>query len=439
MGNGLSIRRNIKELTVISIEEKLKMLELYRKGVSISEIARQTGRDRKTVRKAVTVPKAPVEKKKRRSRVKRERKISAFEGYLRTRMAEGVYNTRKLYRELRERGYDGGLTAVILYVQPYRPKRDESAVMRFETEPGQQAQVDWGYFGTLEYEGRQRNLYAFIMTLGWSRAMYVEFTVNGNTDWFIRCHQHAFEYFGGIPNEMLHDNLKSAVIARDSVGRIIWNERYLDFATYSGFTPHPCRPYRAQTKGKVERGIKYVRQNFWAGLHFTDLDDLNQQVQQWLNGIANVRIHGTTGEVPFDRMGQEQLQPLPRQRFDTSIKAERFASRDCLVSYDGNFYSVPAAWANQLLLVKETEDRQLVLVNALGEVVARHRKLAGRYKRAIIAGHYAGLPVVAVKAPPARALQTPLGVEAGRLTALAPQVEIRPLDLYQQLSELPHE
>jgi transposase len=153
MRNGLSIRLNIKELTVISIEEKFKMMDMYRKGISISEIARQTGRDRKTVRKAVKAD-MQASKKKTRRRAKRERKLSQFESYLKQRMGEGVYNTRKLYRELRERGYTGGLTQVILYIQPYRPKRDESAVMRFETEPGQQAQVDWGYFGTMEHEGR---------------------------------------------------------------------------------------------------------------------------------------------------------------------------------------------------------------------------------------------------------------------------------------------
>src|SRR5713101_5264004 len=430
MRDGLSIRLNIQELTVLSIEEKFEMMDLYRKGISISEIARQTGRDRKTIRKSV-MGASQMSRKKRQRRVKPARKIDQFESYLKQRMGEGVYNTRKLYRELRERGYSGGLTQVILYVQPYRPKHEESAVMRFETEPGQQAQVDWGYFGTMDHEGRQRKLYVFVMTMCWSRAMYVEFTVNSNTDWFIRCHQHAFEYLGGVPHEVLHDNLKSAVISRDGAGRIVWNERYLDFATYSGFAPHPCKPYRAQTKGKVERGIGYVRQNFWCGLHYSDLADLNAQALGWMNDIANPRVHGTTGEIPFERLTKEALQPLAHQRFDTSIKTERYASRDCLVSYDGNFYSVPAAWANQMLLVKETEDRQLIILNAFGEVVAQHHKLPGRHKRAIVAEHYAGLPVLAAKASRAQAIQTP--------ALPAPRVEVRPLSIYGQLSEVCHD
>ena len=413
------------------------MMDMYRKGLSISEIARQTGRDRKTIRRAIKGENPTRNKKTKRA--KQERKLSAYEGYLTQRMSEGVYNTRKLHRELRERGYTGGLTAVILYVQPYRPKRDESAVMRFETEPGQQAQVDWGCFGTMDYEGRQRQVYGFVMTLCWSRALYVEFTVSGSTDWFIRCHQHAFEYFGGIPQEMLHDNLKNAVISRDRQGQIIWNERYLDYALYSGFSPRPCRLYRAQTKGKVERGIGYVKQNFWCGLHFTDLDDLNRQALDWMNNIANPRVHGTTGEIPFERLALETLQALPQQRFDTSIKTERYASRDCLVSYDGNFYSVPAAWAQKMLLIKETEDRQLVILNGLGEVVAQHRKLPGRYKRAIVAAHYAGLPVLASKVRQPQAIQAPASPDYIMLGLAAPQVETRSLSVYELLSEVSHD
>jgi len=415
------------------------MIDLYRKGLSISEIARQTGSDRKTVRKVV---KGEPAKAKKRSKTKghHEHKLDAYVGYLKERMNEGVYNTRKLLREIQAQGYSGGLTQLILHVQPYRPKHQESAVLRFETRPGQQVQVDWASFGEIDHEGRQRQLYAFVMTLGWSRAMYIEFTVSGSTDWFIRCHQHAFEYFGGITQEVLHDNLKNAVISRDSQGRIVWNERYLDFARYSGFTPHACRPYRPQTKGKVERGIGYVRQNFWCGLHFSDLTDLNRQGQDWMNTVANRRVHGTTGEIPFERLRHEALQALPGQRFDTSIKTERCASRDCLVSYDGNFYSVPAAWAQKMLLVKETEDRQLIILNGLGEVVAQHSKRPGRHQRVIVAAHYAGLPVLAHQTAPAQAHQVvsdvTLQLDLGRI---APTVEIRPLSVYGQLSAVNHD
>jgi transposase len=419
------------ELTVISIEEKYEMKDMYRKGISISEIARQTGHDRKTVRRAIQTGLAPAGAKPVR-RKRRERKLDAYVPYLQQRMAEGVYNTRKLHQELKARGYSGGLTQVILYVQPYRPAQQEKAVMRFETEPGHQAQVDWGSFGYIAQDGRRRQLYGFVMTLGWSRAMYVEFTTSANTDWFIRCHQHAFEYFGGVPREMLHDNLKSAVLYRDSRGEIHWNERYVDFAGQMGFTPRPCKPYRAQTKGKVERSIRYIRQNFWPGLHYTDLHDLNEQALRWLNEVANTRLHGTTQVTPFSRLNAEQLQALPAQRFETSLTAQRVASRDCLVSYKGNLYSVPAAYAQQVLLVKETEDNHIVLVDALGEIVAVHRILAGRAQRAIVAAHYAGLPMATQQTQTSVARQMP--VLPPRLDT--PQVETRSLNVYALLLEV---
>jgi hypothetical protein len=150
-------------------------------------------------------------------------------------------------------------------------------------------------------------------------------------------------------------------------------------------------------------------------------------------------VHGTTGEIPFERLVHEGLQVLPSQRFDTSIRTERYASRDCLVSYDGNFYSVPAAWAQKVLLVKETEDRQLVILNGLGEVVAQHRKLPGRYKRAIVAAHYAGLPVLARQSSPAQATQILTTAELILLNQVVPHVETRPLSVYGQLSEVTHD
>ena len=221
-----------------------------------------------------------------------------------------MLNTRKLLRELKARGYQGGLTQLILYVQPYRTSREERAVLRFETLPGQQAQVDWGSFGYISHEGRQQRLYAFVMTLGYSRMLYLEFTTRTDVSIWLRCHQHAFEYFGGVPEEMLHDNLKTAVLSRGAGGKIHWNARYLDFALYYGFTPYPCKPYRAQTKGKVERMMGYVRQNFWVGTHFVDLDDLNGQGLEWLASVANVRLHGTTGVPPLSRMSEENAARL---------------------------------------------------------------------------------------------------------------------------------
>jgi transposase len=271
---------------MLRVEARFMIKELHRRGISISEIARLTGHDRKTVRRIVEQPLVPEPKERRR----RARKIDPYGAYLEKRIKEGVLNANKLYQEIAAQGYPGSCSQVRAFVQPFREPGGSDATTRFETEPGEQAQVDWGHFGFIDHYGRRRRLYGFVMTLGWSRASYLEFTVSADAAWFLRCHVHGFHYLGGVPRQVLHDNLKTAVLDRDVDGRIIWNARYLDLAHYYGFTPRACRPYRARTKGKVESGVKYVRGNFWLGLRFTDLADLNDQARQWLDTVANVRI-----------------------------------------------------------------------------------------------------------------------------------------------------
>lgn len=416
---------------MLRVEERFMIRDLHRQGVSISEISRQTGRDRKTVRAVIAGGLLPEPKPRKR----RASKLDPFVPYLEQRIARGVLNAQKLYVELKERGYTGHARTVQRFVQPYREARQQEATLRFETAPGQQAQVDWGSFGTIIHEGRKRRLYAFVMTLGWSRATYVEFTVTTDAETWLRCHLHAFHYFGGLPREVLHDNLKTAVLSRSRDGRIHWNPRYLDFADYYGFTPRPCRPYRAQTKGKVESGVKYVRCHFWLGCEFSDLTDLNRQVCHWVDTVANLRIHGTTCEVPFARLPQENLQPLAgKPDYDTSRISYRRSSKDCLVSYAGNFYSVPFRHARQRLMVKETETGEVLILTLDGREVARHRLVAGRHQRVVVADHYAGLPLVTRQRQPVGGVQRLRTVEVP-LAAGAPQVEQRPLAFYEQWLE----
>jgi transposase len=413
-------------------EERFMIKDLFRKGLSVSEIARLSGHDRKTVRASLqeSVLRPPARRKARGS------KLDPFRAYLEARLAEGVDNARKLYQEIQERGYQGKETLVRTWVQPRRaPRENSKATVRFETEPGEQAQVDWGCFGFIEHQGRRQRLYAFVMTLGWSRAMYVEFTVSADEAWFLRCHLHAFHYFGGVPREVLHDNLKTAVVSREMDGTVHWNPRYLDFAHYYGFTPRACRPYRAQTKGKVERGIRYVRGNFWLGLHFIDLTDLNRQAVSWLDRTANRRRHGTTGQVPAELLAAEGLQPLGgKPDYDTSLLSYRRSGRDCLVSYDSNYYTVPAAFAGQRLLVKETEEGQLLIFSDQEEI-ARHPLSQGHRERMVEPGHYPHIR------PLSRLSQFPLTVQMAlppteRATLpLAPEVEARPLAAYEQVLE----
>lgn len=401
-------------------EERFMIKEYHRQGLSLSEISRRTGRDRKTIRRVLQEPVVPDTKPRQR----RGRKTDVYAPYLEQRMAQGVLNAQKLYEEIKQQGYSGKVRQVRYFVQPYRQARQPQATVRFETEPGEQAQIDWAYFGHIQHQGRRRRLYAFVMTLGWSRAMYLEFTVSMQAAWFLRMHGHAFHYFGGIPQQILHDNLKTAVLERAADGTIHWNNLYLDFADYYRFQPRACQPYRAQTKGKVENGIKYVRGNFWPGIDFVDLADLNLQSRHWLNTVANVRVHGTTRAVPFDRLSQEGLWPLDKPDYDTSLVGYRRSSRDCLISYQGNFYSVPAGYAQQRLQVKETEDAELFIINLAGDMIAQHQLVVGHGERVMVPTHYQPLWPRQQEPTPNLFHQT---------TPDAPQVETRSLHIYDEV------
>ena len=417
---------------MLKVETRFMIKDLYRQGVTISDIARTTGHDRKTIRAVLQGPVSPPPQKRKG----RAKKLDPFVPYLEKRMAEGVFNSKKLLDEIRRLGYQGGWSQLRAFVHPYREARQQVATVRFETEPGEQAQVDWAHFGYIEHHGRRRRLYAFVMTLGWSRASYLEFTVSADAAWWLRCHVHAFRYFGGVPRQVLHDNLKTAVLDREADGRIIWNVRYMDFADYYGFSPRACRPYRAQTKGKVESGVRYVRGNFWPGLKFVDLADLNRQAHDWLDQTANLRVHGTTGQVPFDRLPLEHLLPLDgKPDYDTSVIAFRRSTKDCFVSYDGNYYSVPSDYARKTLQVKETEEGQLIVLDVEDEEIARHRLAEGHNLRVAVSTHYAHLRCTSRPARRWGAIQVPAPQSEPFLPA-APEVETRPLVWYEQILEV---
>ncbi len=404
--------------------------ELYRKGVTVSEIARRTGHDRKTIRAALQGPLQPPPQKRR----PKPQKLDAFVPYLEQRIEDGIVNCNKLFAELRSQGYTGSYGLVKNFVRPYRPSAQPRATVRFETAPGQQAQVDWGYFGFITHQGRRQRLYAFVMTLGWSRMLYVEFMVATDVAHWLRGHLHAFQYFGGLPAEVLHDNLKTAVLSREG-GEVHWQPRYLDFASYYGFTPRACQPYRAQTKGKVERAVRYLRHNFWPGLRFTDLADLNRQVRAWLDDTANLRVHGTTGEVPVERLALELLRPLTNQPdYDTSVVTYRRSTKDCYVAYEGNFYSVPAEHAQQQLQLKVDETGRLMVLDAQDQLIAEHVLVSGANQRLSVPVHFAGLYTQTVRptAPQAQQVLAPTTLTGWPL----PEVETRPLSWYDLVTEV---
>jgi transposase len=203
--------------------------------------------------------------------VPRPTKLDPFKPYLDEHLAAGMWNAVVLLGELHARGYQGSSTAVKDYLRPQRCEASTVTVRRFETPPGQQAQVDWGTFGRLTSPTElPRTLSGFVMTLGYSRAMFADVATDQTLPTFLRLHEAAFAAPGGVPRELLYDHVKTVVLGLDDRGEIRWQPQFADFARYWGFIPRLCYAYRPQTKGKVESGIGYVRKNFLCGRTATD-------------------------------------------------------------------------------------------------------------------------------------------------------------------------
>jgi hypothetical protein len=228
------------------------------------------------------------------------------------------------------------------------------------------------------------------MVLGYSRRLYAEFTADQTLASLIRCHEHAFEWFGGLTEEILYDNPKTVVLKRDWEGRVVeWHPQFWDFARYYGFTPRLCRPYRAQTKGKVESGIKYVKRSFVKGRPFPAQEAMNPMVQDWLVTVADQRIHGTTFRKPAELFPQEQLRSQggkPPYQLLTPIV--RVVARDCMVTVGTNRYSVPSAYVGKVVQVHVGTPLQIYY---RGELIAAHTPLAGTHQVQMDPRHYEGL------------------------------------------------
>jgi len=417
---------------MLKLEEWMDLQSLYQAGVSVSEMARQTGLDRKTVRRHL------LEAPQSYQRAPRPQKIDPYRAYLRERWEQGVHNACKLFREIQRRGYPGGRSQVGCLLQDWREEEAERAFVRFETSPGEQSQIDWGSFGN--WGGRR--LYGFALVLGYSRMRYVEFTQRQDMETLLSCMIHAFHYLGGITQVVLADNMKTVVLDRAN-GEIHWNPRFLDFASYYGFVPQVCRPYRPQTKGKIESTIRFVKGNFWPGLQFASLLELNRLAFEWCEEV-NHRRHATTGEVPYQQLVRERLRPIAGQPdYDTSYASFRQVAKDCLLSYRGNRYSAPHRYAGKNVVVREPVEGGRIWICYQEATVAEHRLAEGRGQTVIDGEHYQGLPGrKRLEQPDASGLPTALrlpelaaGPGVGRHYPV-PEVAVRPLAVYEEVAHV---
>lgn len=316
---------------MIQSEESKVIHILYKQGYGKKAIARKLGMSVNTVRKYLKTGEEPIYSK----RAGKPLKLDPYKGYIAKRLKDVSPHwvpATVIYREIKEFGYSGKYTQLKDHMFVLKQIKPE-AVIRFETDPGQQMQVDWAEFR----RGKDR-LSAFIATLGYSRASYVEFVTDEKLETLIQCHQNAFEYFGGIPLTILYDNMKTVIIERNGYapGQHRFQRGFWDFAKHAGFRPKVCQPYRPQTKGKVERFIHYLKHSFYfplvgqlkaAGMPL-DKESANVFVLKWLTEIANQRVHATTGAIPFERLKEEQLklnaQVTPYLPFNSKKNEEKF-------------------------------------------------------------------------------------------------------------------
>ena len=361
---------------MITVEMRAQMRRLVLvEGMKIETVARRFGVHHSVVRRSLretggtTTPVAP-----------RPSNLDPFKPFIIQRLTElPLLTATRIFEETRTRGYKGSLKHLRRYVAAVRSPRDRKAYLRVEFEPGEQAQVDWGSFGYLRIGQHQRPLSAFSMVLSWSRALFLDFSLDQKTETFCRMHRLALDFFGGVPRKIVYDNLKSVVLSH--VGPTVqFNPRFLAFAGHYLFEPTAAPVRYPQFKGRVEGSIKFIRHSFFYGRAFTSLAELRAQAARWRDDIANSRIHGTTRERPMERLLIERprLHRLPAHPFDTDIVVPLIVSKEARVRFDANSYSVPPKYVGKTVELRADDCRLRVLCG--GVEIASHSRSWDRHR-----------------------------------------------------------
>lgn len=359
---------------MVRLEEFMKIFLLKEQGFSISAISRETGLDRKTVRKYLKRGKnhKPEMKKRLASVSKLETYKSQIHSMLMRNQREFIPST-VIYGKLVENGYGGSLSLLQKYIHRYKETNIPKVVVRFETLPGEQAQVDWGEKKITDSKtGITRKIYVFCMTLCWSRMRYVLFAPKADMYYFLLGHKLAFQYFGGISREILYDQNR-CVLIKPGPKEVEFNTKMLDFAHHYGFLPRVCRPYRAQTKGKVENLVKYVKQNFLSIETTNNIEVLNQHKKRWLEQVNN-RVHTTIGEIPSKRWPKEGLLPVEGiASYDLCYLFTRKIFNDSTFSFKSLRYSVPPEYIGKFITIKHRPEMRRIDVFYKEKLITQHR------------------------------------------------------------------
>jgi transposase len=354
---------------MLSKEDYAVIKALRKRGVYIKDIADELGVHPKTVSRAIEREGAPD-----RTRKKRGSKLDPYKATVDRLLNEGVWNAVVIQREIEAEGYTGGSSILREYIAPKRALRPGRATVRFETKPGEQLQTDWGELYT-EIGGVETKVYFIVNELGYSRRFHFWCAARNDAEHTYEGLIRSLEYFGGVTEEVLVDNQKSAVLQASASGQAQFNPRFVDLAGHYGFTARACRPYRARTKGKDERMVGYIKQHFFVRYRsFSSWAHLNQQAEKWLKEEADQRVHGTVKEVVAERFAREQpsLKALPAVRYDTSYREMRQVSWDSYIDVRGNRYSVPADWVGKTVSIRIGLDDQLRIYDGAEQLIAHH-------------------------------------------------------------------
>jgi transposase len=372
---------------MLNQEDFIMIRTLKKRGVYNKDIAAELNVHPRTVSRALQRGGAP-----ERRRKKRGSKLDPYKSTIDRLLDEGVWNAVVILREIQALGYDGGSTILRDYIQPRRPQRQSKATVRFETPPGRQLQTDWGEMVT-EIDGMETKVYFIVNQLGYSRRFHFWCTDSLDAEHTYEGLVRSFEYFGGVTEEVLVDNQKTAVLHHPTQSGPTFNPRFADLAAHYGFLPRACKPYRARTKGKDERMVGYIKQHFFVRYRsFESWAHLNQLAEQWLRDEADQRVHGTLKEVVSERFEREKpyLLPLPTTRYDTAYIETRQVGWDAYINVRGNRYSVPDHLTGQTVRVHIDLDGSL-RVYAGETLVAYHPLRSAAEGWATVPDHHARL------------------------------------------------
>ena len=381
---------------MLSRETRVQISYYHQQGLSYREIARKTGHDRRTVKRYAENPELIGQG---RMKVKRASVLDPYVPMIESWLDDdGEYQASWIFDRIRKLGYTGGYTIVKDLVRKTKCENSRIAYIRFETEPGRQAQVDFGDFKVVQAEGGERTIYLFSMVLGFSRAPYCEFVDRCDMTSFLDAHQKAFAHFGGVPAEILYDRMRNVFI-RKFAGKSQFTQSLMALADHYGFEPRVAPAYSPWVKGKVERPMDFIREGFWRGYIFSDIDRANGDLRGFLEEKSH-RIHGTTGERVSERFVSEKpfLMALPPSPCDVSARLYRKVHKDCTVSVEGCLYEVPhtlvgkrivvrlkdgilRVYQDDVLMATHTQSRmkgRLVRLPGLREAILADRKMNAR-------------------------------------------------------------